>query len=86
MISNIAFSIGNHLDDDSRVVIRIDEGVYKNSVISFNRLTLHEKQLEYQVDLLTCVNNGVTIDVEEIPPGLLALTKDIIREVITENN
>lgn len=76
------YSLGNHLDDDSRVVIRLNESVYKNTVISFNKVTLLEKDLSYEIDLLTCVKNGVIIENDKIPKDLLLISKEIIRDLI----
>ena len=76
------YSLGNHLDDDSRVVIRLNESAYKNTVISFNKVTLLETDISYEIDLLTCVKNGVIIEHDKIPKDLLLISKEIIRDLI----
>lgn len=57
-----ALSYGNHMEDESIVVIRVDEDVFKGTVFSYVNVGVKDDQLEYEVDFMTFVHNSEELD------------------------
>lgn len=66
-----ALSYGNHMDDESIVVIRVDEDSFKGTVFCYVNVDVKDEQLEYECDFMSFVYNSV----EQETPSELILQK-----------
>lgn len=76
------YSFGNHFDDPKRVVIKVNEGKYKNTVFSYDNLCASESDvITYDLDLLTLSVDCDIIEVSEIPNEFI---ENVSNKILTD--
>lgn len=64
---DIDYSFGNHLDDEKRLVIRINTGNYSGSILSLDKIVLGEDKPEVNYDILLFCRSGTVKQVDKLP-------------------